>query len=139
MARIFRRSRGWVEQRAALLTYPEDIQRAVHDRSLSLAVAHLLAAIDHDGYRTELVREAHRVGANSATAAVWVAHYQKDKDLLVRNHLTVEAFLTRKDEYKIVVRCEACEKDTDITDTRTVRYCVRCVGEIAAVTRSAAP
>lgn len=134
IARLFRRSRAWAEQRAALLTYPEDIQRAVHDGALSLAVAHLLAEIDHDEYRKELIGEAERTGANSNTAAVWVAHFTRDRALILTNRQTVAEILTARDDYRVVVKCQGCDNDTDIQDTRLLRFCRACLDAIATAT-----
>lgn len=132
ITRELRRSRSWVEQRMALLDYPEDIRAAVHDGSLSLALAHLLAQIDHDPYRAELVAEAARVGANSATATVWLAHFQRDRDMIVKNQQTVQEILTARDEYRIIVSCDGCQQETDIAATRLLRFCAHCVAAIDA-------
>jgi hypothetical protein len=138
IVRELRRSRSWVEQRIALLGYPADIRAAVHDGALSLAVAHLLAQIDHDKYRAELVAEAARVGANSSTATVWLAHFARDRDQILKNQHTVEQILTARDEYRIVVNCDGCERETDISATRLLRFCARCVAAIDEERRHAA-
>ena len=125
-ARLFRRSAAWVEQREALLELAPDLQDAIRDRSLPLSVAHALADIDHEPYRRQLVGEALAHGATAATAAVWRQHYLADRERIVRNDVTIEAFVTEREQYIIRYPCDWCDDEVKYTDTRTVRLCLGC-------------
>lgn len=130
VARLFRRTRAWVDARLALLGYPDDVRQAVHDRRLPLAVAEQLAGIDHDGYRAELLGEAERTGATAATAACWATHYQADRERIVGNLLTVQEIAAAREAFVVYHRCEACGDERPYTETRSFRFCARCTGEL---------
>jgi ParB family chromosome partitioning protein len=126
VARLFRRSPGWVNTRLALLDLPSELQAAVHQATLSISVALALAEIDHEDYRRELAAEAHRTGANAATAAVWVAHYKSDRARLLQNRATVQDILEARSKFRVYVPCDACGVDTDYPETRGFRFCGEC-------------
>jgi len=130
IARIFRRSVGWVESRVELLTWPEDLQTRVAHGELAFAVARLLAEVDHEGYRAELLSEAVRTNANAPTVTVWLAHYAADKDRILRNHETIEQMVTRREEFHMMVVCESCREQADSKTTTLLRICPRCVSEL---------
>jgi ParB/RepB/Spo0J family partition protein len=132
IARRFRRSAAWVEQRAAILDYPDDLQKAIHAGHLTLGVAERLAEIDHDTYRTELIGEAARVGANARTADVWVAQYHANKDQIVANQLTLDQLRAGRDEYIIRHACPLCAQESPIEQTRIYRVCLTCTKRLEA-------
>jgi ParB family chromosome partitioning protein len=133
IARLFRRSASWVRARRELLEMPADIQAAVQDGGLSLAVAGELADIDHEAYRKSLTAEAHRTGATALTAAHWRQHYLTDRERIIGNSLIVEEILSRREAWKIVVACDLCDTDHEYQDTRSIRVCVSCRNELAQV------
>ncbi len=138
IARLFRRSLSWVEQRIALLDYPDDIRAALRDGALSLAVAGLLADIDHERYREQLVTEAARHGATAAVVAVWRQHYLADRDRIVTNTVAIEQVIQERDKYVVHYPCDWCDEQVEYQHTRTVRLCVACAGELAAAKSAAA-
>lgn len=127
IARIMRRSVGWVQSRAELLTWPDELQSRVARGELAFAVARLLADVDHDGYRAELVAEAARTNANAATVTVWLAHYAVDKERIIRNHETIEDFVQRRETFTILATCDACRERVDSASTVLIRCCPSCV------------
>lgn len=70
LARQLNRSILWVEDRLAILTYPDYFLPAVRDKKLSLGVAKYLAAIEDDIYRKMFFNSAVSNGM-----AVWQAEY----------------------------------------------------------------
>lgn len=127
IARIMRRSVGWVGARVELLEWPEELQTRVVRNEISFAVARLLAGVDHESYRKELLEEAARTGANTATVSVWLAHYVADKDRIIRNHETIEQFVARRETFTIMARCECCREQVDSGTTVLLRICPRCI------------
>lgn len=71
VARAINRSRAWVEGRLRLLSWPEDVQRAVHEGRLSMAAGVELAAISDDGHRAFLLGHAVDGGASARTCQAW--------------------------------------------------------------------
>jgi ParB family chromosome partitioning protein len=132
IARMFRRSAPWVAARRALLLMPEDLQNAVHERTIKLGVAEALADIDHDSYRRSLIAEAQRTGATAVTAQVWRQHYLTERERIVSNHMMVEEITSRREAWKIVVACDLCRADFEYQDTRALRVCVDCKNVLAA-------
>lgn len=137
IARLFRRSPGWVKVRRQLLTMPKDIQEAVQLGELGLAVAEQIADIDHDSYRESLIAEARRTGATAATAAVWRQHYLADRDRIIGNNLIIEEIAQRREAWKITIPCDLCDQDSDYQDTRSVRVCVACRNQLTQVKEEA--
>jgi ParB/RepB/Spo0J family partition protein len=133
IARLFRRSAAWVGARRALLTMPDDLQAAVHAGTLKLGVAAALVDIDHEPYRKSLIAEAARTGATTATAEVWRQHYLTDRERIIGNQLMVEEIMSRREAWKIVVPCDLCDTEQEYQDTRSLRVCVACRNELAAV------
>lgn len=131
VARLFRRSPAWIASRVALLDLPPELQAAVHQGTLTMGVAAALAEIDHEDYRRELAAEAHRTGANAATAAIWVAHYKSDRERLLQNRATVQEFIEARGKYVVYYPCDACEEDTPYEQTRSFRFCASCSASLA--------
>lgn len=137
VARMFRRSLGWVHTRLALLQLPSDLQAAVHDGRLAIAIAQALGEIDHEGYRQELIAEAVRTGANGATAGLWVAHYKLDGARLLQNRARVDEVLAAKASFKVYYPCDACGVETPYEGTRALRFCATCAKDFGAAIQAA--
>ncbi len=139
VARMFRRSDAWVRSRLALLDLPDDIQRAVHLGDVAVNVATALARVDHEAYRASLIDEATRSGASVNVVNVWVAHYEADKGRIIQNHLTVQEITERRAAYIVYFPCDGCHTEVPYLDTRSLRFCTRCAGELLAVMQAETP
>lgn len=126
IARILRRSISWVEARASLLSWPEDLQEAVARGTLPFSSARLLAEVDHEQYRADLINEAQRTGASSATISVWLAHYAADRERIIQNRETVQEILERRESFRVLFTCECCEQEDDTRNSVLLRVCTRC-------------
>lgn len=126
IARLLRRSVSWIEARRALLTWPTDLQDAVAAGALPLRSAALLAEIDHQEYRNDLITEAHRTGATAATIGVWVAHYAADRDRIITNRETITEIVNRREAFRVMFTCEACDIEYDTRDSVLLRVCSNC-------------
>jgi ParB/RepB/Spo0J family partition protein len=120
----------WVGGRLLLLDYPADLRAAIDADGLPLAVAAVLAQIANDAYRQSLIAEAIRTGANSHTAAVWLAHWRVDGARLEANHATIEAITQNRDQYRLMVECEGCHASVELKDTHSLRFCAGCISEV---------
>jgi ParB family chromosome partitioning protein len=72
-------SEHWVRQQLAIMTWPTDVQQAVHVGDLSVAAASNLALITDTEYRTYLLRVACENGAKARTTAAWLQAWQTMK------------------------------------------------------------
>lgn len=131
-ARLFRRSPHWIEERLALLDYPEDLRVAVHAGTLKLGVARALADVDYPPYRAELIQEAARTGATVATADVWRAHFLADRDRIVGNQVRVQEIIAARESYVVRYPCDWCGTEVPYPDTRTTRLCLGCTTDLEA-------
>lgn len=132
-ARRYRKGVVWAQERLALLDYPADIQEAVHAGQLKLGVAASLAQIEHDGVRADYVREAQRVGATSATAALWLQHWKTEGARMAANHAAVEEIVLRRSAFVYYVPCDLCGDPTDFGRTRAIRTCPECTAALDAL------
>lgn len=137
VARLFRRSAGWVAARRGLLEMPEDLQRAVHEGRIKLGVATALRDVDHSPYRGQLIEEAQRTGATIQTAEVWRQHYLADKARIVTNTLTVDEIAQGRESWKLLVGCDLCRTDHEYQSTRALRVCTNCFAELAHAVKEA--
>lgn len=126
IARILRRSPTWVDARVELLTWPPDVQDQVASGALTMSAARLLSQIDHDSYRASLVKEIERTGATAPVVAVWLAHYQADRDRIQRNEDTVNELTSRRENFRVMFDCACCYEQRDSGDSVLLRVCGPC-------------
>jgi len=138
IARILRRSVGWVEARIELLTWPVDVQDLVARGELTMSAARLLCEIDHENYRASLIAEVKRTGATAPVISVWLAHYQADRDRIIRNAETVEQIVGRREAYIVRFACECCGTEYDTRRSVLLRVCDSCARTLEDEKRQAA-
>ncbi len=126
LSRLFRRTPSWCSQRLALLGLPADLQTAVAEKRLPLAVVAILSEIDHEPYRRDLIREAERSGTSAAMAEVWRAHYLSDRTRIITNDRTIQEIAEARATFVITYPCEWCNELTAFEDTRAWRLCRGC-------------
>ena len=137
-ARYFRRSTTWVDQRLELLTFPKDLQDAVHGGRVGLGVAARLAAIDDDACRLNYTQEAERTGATVSTVEIWKQHWISDGARLRANFHTVEEIAARRENYIHYVQCDTCKEPVNFTLTRALRMCPECEAVVLSLIDKAA-
>lgn len=132
-ARLLRRSVEWVKTRLGILAAPPDIQAAIHEGTIPLGVAYALAAIDHAGYRAELIEQAARLGATVPVAQVWLAEWARDRAQLIRSHDAVKEIIRRAQEVQELTDCQGCQRRVPWKRVYTLRLCDDCHGAVEAV------
>jgi len=126
VARLCRRSLSWVDQRTALLELPADVLDAIRDHGLTLSVARLLADVDHESYRRQLIYDAVAHGATEASAAVWRQHYLADRDRIKSNAVAIETIIQERGKYQLLYPCDWDGTPVPYEATRTWRVCLDC-------------
>lgn len=76
LGRAYGRRVEWVEGQLAILSWPERVQRAVHEGKMGVGVGRQLARVEDEGYREVLITAALESGCTERTAAGWVAGYK---------------------------------------------------------------
>lgn len=129
----------WVNARLRLLAYPDDLLTAIHTRALPLAVADLLAQIDHPTYRARLTSDAIDNGATATTVSVWLQHYLSDRPRIQANADTIDDIIARRADYRIMAPCEYCGQHEELTRTRLWRLCQDCTTGLVNATAHPSP
>lgn len=75
IAEGFNKKPDWVRRMVAILTWPADVQVAVHERVMSVSAAANLALIPDDTYRAFLIENAVLGGVTARTTASWLQAY----------------------------------------------------------------
>jgi len=76
VAVMLHRSPDYVRRYLAILTWPSDVQKAVHEGWLSVSAAENLASVKDDAYRDFLLGHARQSGATARLTAAWLQAYQ---------------------------------------------------------------
>lgn len=137
LSRLFRRTPSWVSQRLELLDLPADLQAAVAEKRLPLAVVAILSDIDHEPYRRDLIREAERGGATAAVVNEWRAHYLSDRTRIITNERTITELAAARASFVITYPCEWCDELTAFEHTRGLRLCLDCHHQLIVAKHSA--
>ncbi len=72
LAEGFNKKPEWVRRMIAILTWPSDVQEAVHQRVMSVSAASNLALITDHTYRDFLIQNAVLGGVTARTTASWL-------------------------------------------------------------------
>lgn len=135
VAAMLGRTVDWVLDRLDILKYPDELQRCVHQKTVSLAAAKWLARIPDPDEQASLIHQAEQNGITAATARLWYQHavQQKPESLSVsenedREHITPLKTTT-------TTPCNLCTNDVDLNDARTLYFCPQCVSAIADARR----
>jgi ParB family chromosome partitioning protein len=77
VASICHRSRAWVREQEEILSWPADVQKAIHDGWLSVSAASNIALVPDDAHRSFLINQAKEKCAGARTTAAWLQAYHK--------------------------------------------------------------
>jgi len=77
VASICHRSRAWVREQEEIVSWPADVQKAIHDGWLSVSAASNIALVPDDAHRSFLLGQAKEKGAGARTTAAWLHAYHR--------------------------------------------------------------
>ncbi len=72
VAGVCHRSTAWVKEQEEILSWPADVQKAVHDGWLSVSAASNIALVHDDAHRALRLSQAKYKGVTSRTTASWL-------------------------------------------------------------------
>lgn len=129
-ATITGRSTTWIQDRLDILTWPPNLQHAVHHRLISLSAAKRLARIDNPETRDTYIQHGALHGVSTRTAALWL----QDANQVAPHEFTnpeSPGFLAPPTiETKTLITCYMCQAKTDLNDTRSLRVCPNCLNAL---------
>lgn len=72
IANICHRSTAWVQEQEEIVSWPRDVQQAIHEGWLSVSAASNLALVEDDDHRRFLLSQAKEHGSTARTTATWL-------------------------------------------------------------------
>lgn len=131
IAEKINKSTAYVSERLKLLELNKELQRAIEQNKISVAVALELSKIDDERELKRLLNYAIDSGANSQTVHIWVQDYLLSKvdDEEAREELT-QHFQASTVDTKIMFQCFACKKHYELNETIAIRLCKYCFDEL---------
>ncbi len=127
VAKTCGRSRAWVDRRLEVLSWPGDMQEAVHTGALSVAAAAELVGIADEGTRNSLVAHAIEHGISRKTAALWVQQ-QSRGEMVHGPGVYVEPTAQGSGEvYTVKVRCFSCAIEFPLERVQRIAVCGDCL------------
>jgi len=76
VAGVCQRSTAWVKEQEEVVSWPSDVQKAVHDGWLSVSAASNLALVEDDTHRRVLLNRVRENGATARTTAAWLQSWR---------------------------------------------------------------
>lgn len=123
---IVGRSKAYVSQHLTLLHTDPVLVQALQDGRLNFSVARELMQIDDEDERHRFMRYALDGGASAEVAHEWVRTWKKDAaELPDRQQVAVEMTPASVSHEPMYV-CAGCERPTELSKLRLVRYCPDC-------------
>lgn len=75
VASICHRPSAWVREQEEIVSWPADVQNAVHNGWLSVSAASNLALVYDDAHRRSLLNQAKQKGATARATAAWLQEW----------------------------------------------------------------
>jgi ParB/RepB/Spo0J family partition protein len=126
VAALTARSTSWILDRLELLSWHPELQRATHERKISLAVAKRLARLPTEQALLYYLQHALTHGINARTAALWLQ--DANRATLDQPPASEKSAQnpTNETQQPTLVHCFACGQPTQIIDTLPLRFCHPC-------------
>jgi len=126
VAKVLGKSEAWVQQRIDLLSYPPDIQKAVHERGLPCITAKRLAEVDDEEVRTKWTNEVLRRGVSAKTVVLWVNSYKISKAQAEGAENIDADELSAPIDYTPKGTCWVCNTRTPYERLKNILLCREC-------------
>ncbi len=78
VAGVCHRPIAWVTEQEEILSWPADVQQAIHDGWLSVSAASNIALVENDAYRALLLSRAKYKSVTSRTTAAWLQAWRNN-------------------------------------------------------------
>ncbi len=133
IADLLSRSREWVLRRIELQQYPKEVLQALHEGSIKLGAAGLIAAIQKDAFRAWVLTQAIASGATISMIKVWI----RDSTVELSTEAAQQIIQECSDnsmEYleSSKFTCEMCYREDSLLHVIIIRVCKECALQINA-------
>lgn len=137
VAKMMKRSAGWVALRADMAQWPDDVLDLLQEKEISIAVGKELARITEDAHRRYLCSFARGNGVSASTALNWRLQWEIDQERADPEERRSPQQIIESGPIIVMVPCTTCGDSTDINQTEILRVCKPCANEVkAAISQS---
>ncbi len=126
------RSRGWVDSRLELLTWPAELQEAVHLGQISVAVGRVLAKVPDDVERRNLTEHAVLHGITAKQANLWLQQALSTPIGGLVQEAEADGGAPIQPVYVTTCGCFSCGDQIELSEIRQLRFCPKCVEAVAS-------
>ncbi|MDP2104629.1 MAG: ParB/RepB/Spo0J family partition protein, partial [Desulfobulbaceae bacterium] len=126
-AALLSKSRTWVENRLDILQFPEDIQRAIEVKHLSVAVGRELSKVKDDEARSRLIDSARDYGISARVAKQWAEDVYAQIYFEQKEILSESGSQQVLDQGAVRMACKICTEEFNINVLRHVWLCPDCI------------
>jgi len=137
-AAMFGHSEAWALGRIELLKAPDELQRAVHARTISLGVAVELAKIADPTHREYLLNAATEHGCTTRQAVAWRLNWEANKTVPTRPQNVPPSPRASMPPAVLLEPCFACHQHHEPHLLQRLPLCHACVSAIVTAKPSAA-
>jgi ParB/RepB/Spo0J family partition protein len=130
VAATINRSPAWVLARLSALSWPADVQEAVHHGDLSASSAKWLARVTDDAHRARLLHWATHNGCTASTARLWYQDWLSAASPSTENEPPQTEHSPNAYVLDTRVTCATCQTLTPLQETMSLRVCPDCVKQI---------
>lgn len=134
IARALGHTLAWVESRAALLAYPPALQHALHQGTVGLAAARLLAQITEPEYLTTALDAARSHGMTERSAMEWARQYEVYQAMRAAGRPVVLPHPALVAAEAAKTPCDFCAQVVYINTTKFLRICFACLERLTDAT-----
>lgn len=132
LAKRVQRTTHWVESRLGLLQYPDELQRAVHDKDITLAAAAELARVTEPDHRAYLMQYAIASGASSNVLKQWRQQWELQQQQGGDEAAALPPLPDANQEMIITIPCAICGVAHPHTQSAILRTCKPCYHALLA-------
>jgi ParB/RepB/Spo0J family partition protein len=131
LAKLTRRSEGYISDHIAVIEYSRALLDAVQDSTLTFSVAREFHKVDDLIQQDEFIRFARQNGCTPDTAKYWVRNWKEQRTRIIDDNT---GFVEPTNEIpqqiaKVFIPCAFCTSQTEVTQTRTIMCCIECYNQ----------
>jgi len=124
------KSSGVVQRRMDILRMPDSFQKALHKKSINLAVAEELWSCPDEARREYFLELAVEHGITKEIARNWVQEYKKTKRAAETASEVGGGESSVYEEMPIFRACDSCQGPVEYKDLKELRICTNCHDQI---------
>ncbi|RLI86426.1 MAG: hypothetical protein DRP01_04280 [Archaeoglobales archaeon] len=135
LGELIGKSRDYVIRRLRILDFPADLQKALHEKTISLAVAEELARVDDPETRARYLMSAIESQSSAKVVKSWVDMWEEARRHGLETENLDYGILTPVKKDPIRITCQICGKMHLPNNVVSVIMCRECIAAINAVLR----